>query len=239
MTIVRKLGLCLAVACGIAWPDSAALASGGGAMNAPPSQGMPMDDDEPRKRSPDKLAAAAHNKGVAQVRKAERFAQDAANATDSGKKFRAETKSRAAWEAALAQFRTAVQHQPRQHESWNYVGYAERHLGNHAAALEAYERALALEPGYPEAIEYRAEAYLGLDRLDDARSAYLELYANARALADKLLAAMQAYVGARRESPNGLDPQALEAFAKWVEERATIAQQTAALDPGAAAPAWR
>ena len=239
MTIVRKLVLVAAAACAVAWPDSAAWAAGGGAVSAPPSSSMPMTREEPRARSPDKLATVAHNKGVGLIRKADRFAKEAAAATDSGKKFRAESKSRAAYEAALAEFTIAVSHKPKMHESWNYIGYAQRHLGDYTAALQAYDHALALKSDYAEAIEYRGEAYLGLNRIDDARNAYLELYANARPLADQLLAAMEAWVGARREAPNGLDPQALEAFAKWVEERSAIARQTVSLDPGSPAPAWR
>jgi tetratricopeptide (TPR) repeat protein len=239
MTIARKLTLVAAAACCFAWPDSAALASGGGSVSAPPSQGMPMDRDEPRVRTPGKQATAAYNKGVAQIRKADRFTRDATNATDSGKKYRAETKARSAFEAALAEFTIAVERKPKMHEAWNYIGYAQRHLGDHTAALQAYDHALELKSDYAEAIEYRGEAYLGLNRIDDARNAYLELYANARPFADQLLAAMQAWVGARRDTPNGLDPQTLEAFAKWVEERSAIARQTVSLDPGGPAPAWR
>lgn len=240
MTRVGKFGLWVAVMCGVAWTTTPAWASGGApSMQAPSVRGMEQDRGDSRAPSPQKLATTAYNKGAAQIKKADRFGRDAATATDEGKKYRAQSKSRDFYTAALGEFKTAVSLQPKMHEAWNYIGYAERHLGNHAAALAAYDQALALEPDYAEAIEYRGEAYLGLDRLDDARSAYLDLFASSRPLAAQLLAAMQAYVAARRETPNGLDPQALETFARWVEERTTIAHQTVSLDPGAAAPAWR
>ncbi len=75
------------------------------------------------------------------------------------------------------------------HEAWNYLGYTHRKLGDYQAALTAYDRALNLKPGYPEAIEYRGHAYLGLNRLEDAKQAYLTLFAGNRQLAAQLLAA--------------------------------------------------
>ena len=86
------------------------------------------------------------------------------------------------------------------YEAWNYVGYTNRKLGNYEAALTAYDRALTLKPDYPEAIEYRGHAYLGLNRLDDAKQAYLTLFGSNRKLAAQLLAGMQAWVGEHRGS---------------------------------------
>jgi hypothetical protein len=45
-------------------------------------------------------------------------------------------------------------------------------------------------------------------------------------------------VAARRKEPNGLTAQQLDEFARWVDERAGIAQQTASLDTGSQA-SWR
>jgi tetratricopeptide (TPR) repeat protein len=132
----------------------------------------------------------------------------------------------------------AVSKAPQLHEAWNYLGFARRHLGRYDAALESYDRALQLKPGYADALEYRGEAYLGLDRLDDARQAYMDLFASSRKHSDELLAAMQKYVAARRKEPNGLTAQQLDEFARWVDERAGIAQQTASLDTGSQA-SWR
>ena len=52
-------------------------------------------------------------------------------------------------------------------------------------------KALELKPGYPEALEYRGEAFLALNRISDAQQAYLDLFAANRGLADKLLSAMK------------------------------------------------
>ena len=58
------------------------------------------------------------------------------------------------------------------------MGFAYRKTGDYAKALEMYDKALALQPGFPDAIEYRGEAYLALNRIDDAKQAYLECSAS-------------------------------------------------------------
>ena len=55
-------------------------------------------------------------------------------------------------------------------EAWNYIGYCRRQTGDYGGALGAYDEALRLKPGFPEAIEYRGHAYLGLGRVDDSKS---------------------------------------------------------------------
>jgi tetratricopeptide (TPR) repeat protein len=189
-------------------------------------------------RTPEDDARTAYNSGVKQIEKAKDLEQDAARATDTGKREKALRKAQGAYEKAARSFEQAVSKVPEMHEAWNYLGFARRHLGRYDAALEAYDRALKLEPGYAEALEYRGEAYLGLNRLDDARKAYMDLFASSRKHADELLASMQKYVEARRKEPNGLETRQLDEFARWVDERAGIAQQTASLDTGSQA-SWR
>ncbi len=125
------------------------------------------------------------------------------------------------------------------YEAWNYLGYCQRKLGHYQDALLAYDRALALKPGYLEAIEYRGHAYLGLDRLSEAKEAYLTLFAGNRQLAAQLLTAMQEWVGERRGNAAGVDGAMLESFASWVNERSAIAGQTAGLTREGAASAWQ
>jgi tetratricopeptide (TPR) repeat protein len=142
---------------------------------------------------------------------------------------------------ARTKMELAVKADPNLKEGWNLVGYTSRRLGDYMYSLEAYEKALALDPKYPEAIEYRAEAYLALNRLEDAKTSYLALFAAAPTQAAVLLESMKAWVAANRSPPAGVSAADLSAFAAWVEERAGVAQKTASLRPGLAAPArdWR
>ena len=77
-----------------------------------------------------------------------------------------------------------------------------------------------------------------LNRLDDAKTAYLALFSSNRQLAAQLLAGMQAWVGEHRGNSGGVDGASLESFASWVSERSAIASQTAGLTREGASAAW-
>ena len=84
-----------------------------------------------------------------------------------------------------------------------------------------------MAPGFfSEAVEYRAEAYLALNRLDDARQAYLDLFAADRKQADILMAAMKTWVESHRADAGTVDPAAISGFEKWIGEREGLAKQT-------------
>jgi tetratricopeptide (TPR) repeat protein len=209
----------------------AAWANGGGAMSMPP----PMQHVD----TPQQKARDAYNDGVHDVKKADKAQAAAAEATDAGKKDKATREAHDAYAAALAKFRQATDLDPTLYEAWNYLGYTSRKLGNYDDALPAYDKALSLKPGYPDALEYRGEAYLGLNRISDAQQAYLDLYAGNRALAGKLLAAMKSWVAAQRANPAANGASDLDQFDKWIQERTQIAGQTAALTREGTAASWR
>ena len=87
-----------------------------------------------------------------------------------------------------------------------------------------------VQKDFGEAIEYRAEAYLALGRLDDVKAAYLRLVELDDDLAAMLLAAMQAWSGTR----SGDTSEAVQAFRAWIAERAALARYV-----GGDAPDWR
>jgi tetratricopeptide (TPR) repeat protein len=212
-----------------------AFGAGGGEMSP---QRLGADPNAARKLSPEDLARIQYNYGVKAVGKADGLSADAARQTDAKKKAKLDAKAQGAYNAALQRFLKATELHRGMHEAWNYVGYTSRKVGKYDDALLAYDRALSLKPGYPEAIEYRAHAYLGLNRLSEAKEAYLTLYAGNRKLAAQLLSAMQAWVGDHRGNPAGIDGAMLESFASWVSERSTIAGQTVGLTREGASAAW-
>jgi tetratricopeptide (TPR) repeat protein len=218
--------LLLAAAC-------TAFGAGGGDM---PSR--PMGGDYKSPPSPEEQARGTYNLGVRNVEKADGLSLDAARQTDAKRQAKAAGKAKDLYASALKKFMRATELNPSMHEAWNYVGYTNRKLGNYEAALTAYDRALKLKPGYPEAIEYRGHAYLGLNRLSEAKEAYLALFGGNRKLAAQLLTAMQAWVGEHRGNPTGVDGPSLDAFASWVNERSAIASQTAGLTREGAAASW-
>jgi tetratricopeptide (TPR) repeat protein len=205
--------------------------SGGGSMRGP-SVGS-MDSSPPR--SPEQLAAGSYNAGVRYVNKAKEYDSDAAKAAgDDKKKAKALEKAAKTYASALEQFEKATEEDPGLYQAWNYVGFCQRHLGDYEAALKAYSTALELNPSYGEAVEYRAEAYLGLNRIEDAKSAYMSLFRDVRPLAAELMTAMRHWLDERQNDPKGVAGEELASFAKWIDERAAIAQQTASLSTGTA-----
>jgi tetratricopeptide (TPR) repeat protein len=191
----------------------------------------------PREQTPEEKAKTLYNQGVKDVKKADKFQASALQLTDAGKKDRAVKEAQEYYSSALTRFQQAAQTNPQMPEAWNYVGYTNRHLGNYDAALTAYEQALSLKPGYADALEYRGEAFLGLNRVGDAKQAYLDLFAGNRQLADKLLAAMRGWLDAQKASASA-DAAAVSDMDKWIQERSTIAGQTAALTREGTAASW-
>jgi tetratricopeptide (TPR) repeat protein len=184
------------------------------------------------------LLTMRYNAGVRAIEKADHISADAARQSDPKKRAKLNAKAKAAYIDAREKFLKAVQVDRGMPETWNYLGYASRQIGDYDDALLAYDRALTLKPGFPEAIEYRAHAYLGLGRLSEAKEAYLTLYAGNRKLAAQLLTAMQAWVRERRANPAGVDGTMIESFASWVGERSAIAGQTVGLTREGASGAW-
>ncbi len=159
----------------------------------------------------------------------------AAAAGDEAGRLRGE--ARAEFERALREYEGAVRANRDLIRAHNGIGFTRRKLGDYEGALEAYDRALELNPRFAPAIEYRGEAYLELGRLDDAKGAYLQLFASERELADLLMGKMQSWVERRRRDLGSLAPGQIDDFARWVEERAEIARQTARL-PAQGGASW-
>jgi tetratricopeptide (TPR) repeat protein len=216
----------------VAAPVGMTLAHGGGSM---PSGGSPTGMSGAQ-RSPDDAAKSAYNSGVKSIKKAQDYDADAAKASTPEKIAKAHEKAQKSYHEAQASFIDAVGAQPKMYQAWNYLGFANRHLGNYDDALSAYAKALELNPNYPEAVEYRGEAYLGLNQIEEAKGAYMALFRDSRPLADELMVAMHRWADARRQDAQGLAAADVEAFAKWMDERAGIAGQTASLAIGAAQP---
>jgi tetratricopeptide (TPR) repeat protein len=214
-------------------PLGLALAHGGGSMPGGPS-GMVTATP----RSTVDAAKSSYNSGVRSIKKAQEYDADAAKASTPEKAAKAHEKAQKAYHDAVQAFIDAVGADHKMYEAWNYLGFSNRHLGNYEDALSSYAKALELNPNYPDAIEYRGEAYLGLNQIEEAKGAYMALFRGSRPLADELMVAMHHWADARRKDAQGLSSADVEAFAKWMDERAGIAAQTASLAIGAAQP-WR
>ena len=187
----------------------------------------------------EEMAVASYNSGISHRDKATKAEVQVTKDKKDSDKLKNTKKAREEHEKALKDFMKASELNPSLPQAWNGMGYSYRKLGDYAKALENYDRALQLAPNFPDAIEYRGEAYLALNRLDDAKQAYLTLFAMDRKQADSLMAAMKDYVAQKKTDPTGVDAAALTAFESWMNERAGVAEQTKLMAFNAHHGSWR
>jgi tetratricopeptide (TPR) repeat protein len=186
----------------------------------------------------EQAAKSAYNSAVRSIKAAKEYDSGAAKASTPEKAAKAQAKAQKSYQEAVTQLIDVVGLQPTMYEAWNYLGFANRHLGHYEDSLSSYAKALELNPNYPDAIEYRGEAYLGLNQIEAAKGAYMALFRDSRPLADELMTAMHYWADSRRKDAQGLSPTDVEAFAQWMDERTSMAAQTASLAIGAP-PNWR
>jgi tetratricopeptide (TPR) repeat protein len=203
----------------------------GGQGGRPGAGGPPIEDTQaaPRADKPDAAAAKAYKAGMKSLNKARDYETAAANAPNEDKKNAALENKNDAYGRALDQFTEALSNKGDMYEAWNNVGYIHLRLGAYQESIDDYNHTLALKPDLLEAILHRAEAYVAVDRLEEARSAYMELFNHERKLADELMVPMQQWVTEHRSNAGGMRPAEIDSFDKWLQEREGIARQTASL----------
>ncbi len=217
---VRTL-LSLVIACTLL--PIAALAEGTGPMPTPSQQ------PTAQPKTPQQLAVEHYNAGVRMRDKAWKLEGKLLQAPEEKKRVKIAAKIERQYKLAIKEFSAATQKNPRLHQAHGSLGYALRKTGQYKDALTSYDRAIRLAPDYAEAIEYRAEAYLGLGRLEDAKKAYMKLFGMNRGSADTLLMAMQEWVEKRSSDAGDLSADTVSEFAGWVAARADVARETASL----------
>jgi tetratricopeptide (TPR) repeat protein len=181
--------------------------------------------------SPEEQAANKYNHGLKTQEKADEAWKETQAAADPKKRAKAEDSAKKEYEKAREEYEAAIKLDPTHYQAQGALGYVLRRLGNYDESLLAYAQALKIKPGFTPAIEYRGEAYLGLNRVEDAKADYMTLFASDRPHAEELAAAMKSWVDARRKDPKGVDPATVEEFSKWLGSRQEIAAQTSALLP--------
>lgn len=186
---------------------------------------------------PREAARASYNRALEYRDEAWELEQKAATAASEKDAEKLLKKAGKEYEKATRALRSAVGDDPTHHQAWTMLGYSLRKSGEFGESLAAYDRALELAPGFPEALDYRAQAYLGLGRIEEAQEDYLALLRADGEQARELLSAMREWAEKRVAQPGGVDPQAVEAFASWVDERSKLADQ-ASVGPRGSNRAW-
>ena len=187
-------------------------------------------------KTPEQEADALYADGVSYREKADKLEKEAAAEPDAKKKAKLESKASDKHKDSIEKFQKATSKNPAHYSAWGSLGYAYRKTGNYPASLEAYQKALDLQPTYTPAIEYRAEAYLAMGRLDEVKSAYMSLFTTDRPRANELSAAIDVYLEKKKADPSGVDPAKLDDFSQWAAQRKQIASQVS--DLGGPARRW-
>lgn len=194
-------------------PILAAGAGGGGGGEYRGSSGSSAGSS----RSPERIAKRAYEAGLSYKQKAWKYEEKAAKADDAEDRDELLAKAQKAYGSAIESQTAAVKADPKNYEAENELGYALRKTGQYAPAIEAYDRALALNGAFFPAVEYRGEAYLSVGELQRAKDSYMKLFRNDRKLADKLMTTMDEWLA---KQPAGEESKS---FAEWVKERKSLA----------------
>jgi tetratricopeptide (TPR) repeat protein len=207
-------------------PGSISPITGSGGRSGPQGSDVPT---TPIEIKPDKAAAKALAAATKSMAKARELEDELAKATDPDKKARVREKLEDQYGRALEQYTEVLRNKNEMYEAWSQVGFIHLRFGAFRESIDDYNHALALKPDLMEAIERRAEAFVALDRLDEAKAAYMDLFFHARPLADRLMVNMQAWLQTHRAVANGMRVADIDAFDKWLQERDGIAKTSALL----------
>lgn len=219
-----------------------AVAQMGGGMGGGMGQGMGSGgrggmsgpdhiESPPAVDKPDAAAKKFYNAGVKSLKKATEFEAAAAAAPNEDKRNAALEKKNDFYGRALDQFTAALSNQGDLYDAWNNVGYIHLQLGAYAESVDDYNHTLAMKPDLLEAVEHRAEAYMAIDRLEEAQNAYMVLFNHDPKLAAQLMPSMQQWLSDHKINANGMRAADVQSFGKWLQERDGIAKQAAALPP--------
>ena len=178
----------------------------------------------PEARSPAQQARTHYKAGLNHKKKAWKLEEKAAKAKDEKGKAKHLANAQKEYARAIERYRKAIQADNTHFEAMNELGYAFRKSGDFENAIRAYNTALFVKPDFPEAIEYRGEAFLALGLFDQTKEAYLALFRDAPEQAALLMQAMETWV-----TEQGTASADAAAFAAWVAERKALAGQTQTL----------
>jgi tetratricopeptide (TPR) repeat protein len=197
----------------------------GSGGRTPQQEEMPS---APPEVKPDKAAAKAYATAMKSMAKAKDLEDTIAKTTDPDKRGNAQQKLDDTYGRALEWFTEVLRNKSDMYDAWNKIGFIHLHFGAYRESIDDYNHALALKPDLLEAIEHRGEAYMGVDHLDEAKAAYMDLFFHDRPRADQMMNTMQAWLQSHRASANGVRAADIDAFDKWLQEREGIAKTTAA-----------
>ncbi len=178
-------------------------------------------------KTPKQKAVSYYKKGIKYRDKAWNYEEKAALETNEKKTAKLFKKAQKEYKKAIKKYRAAIKKVPAFYQAHSSLGYALRKTGDIEGSLLAYNESVKINPVYPEAIEYRAETYLQLNRFEEVKKAYMELFEDyPREYSDQLMKAMAVW----NEEYEQSSVEDAESFSKWFKERQEIANNTVSLN---------
>jgi tetratricopeptide (TPR) repeat protein len=188
----------------------AAFADGGGSAPSIPATPPP---ETTRPMSPEEQAAIARQKAEATYASAYKDVEKAQKELEEATALRAAGDEKSAKKAvekeasatkklkkSAGQFEEVVAVIPDHANAWNMLGYSRRMTGDLDGAFTAYWKCLEIDPNHAGAHEYLGEAYLKSGKLAQARGELAFLEKKKAPEAQKLAAAIDAWVKANPEA---------------------------------------
>lgn len=160
-----------------------------------------------------------YHAGVREAKRAEKLAEKAAEIDDADKRAKQHQKARAAYETAAENLVSAIRTQPKLFEAYAELAAVYMRLARYPEALQVQDAALRLEPGDASTLAARGETYLALNYLREAAQTYTELRESHPQEAGELMRAMKRWVEQKRADPGGINPEAVEILATWIDQQ--------------------
>jgi len=201
-------------------------------------KGIPRRDVTRSLDSSEVQAEQAWQAGIKAHEIALEFKSSASAAESEKQRTRARRKTNKQFENALNRYQDALDHLAKAGATpvWLLKLHTRRGdvlsvLVRHDEALAAYADALSLSPDHLPAIYGQARSELALGRTDKVRESYTRLleaadvYGEAWAYVDWLVASMRAWASLQRMQQAGRDPSGIATFSSWVDEQAAYVSE--------------
>jgi len=195
-----------------------------------PAFGGPRSEADPA-QSPESRAFVLHERGIADRDRAMQLELGLSRTEIETDRGRLEKEIDQAYRAAAKEFRAAASSDPQMFEAFADLGDVLNRTGDARGALKALDQALALEPDDPAALFHRGEAYLALDRVEDAKSSFSDVFAADPKRAELLLLSMKQWVIGKRQDMGRTSPETMASLEDWIEDlEAAAAQELAEVE---------
>ncbi len=141
----------------------------------------------------EKSAVDHYNAGVKAMTKARETAIKGDSTFAFNYRATSDAKVKKHFEKAAREFEQAAKLDPKMKEALNNLGYCYRKLGKLTESLAAYDKAIAIDPNFAQAREYRGETFLAMAQLERAKTELQFLSDLKSPYADSLSRAIELY----------------------------------------------